>query len=110
VDCSQWTFEIMEYARAGLPANPKLQDHLRHCARCAQSWEDERGTGRTQRTHQQYGHGEPYWVKGAPNSTRSADQRGTIWIALTGARSVAFVPAPGVATSVNPSPVIANFR
>jgi hypothetical protein len=33
----------MEYARAGMPANPKLQDHLRHCARCAQRWEDERG-------------------------------------------------------------------
>jgi hypothetical protein len=33
----------MEYARAGLPANPSLQDHLRQCARCAQRWEDERG-------------------------------------------------------------------
>src|SRR5450755_1280759 len=43
VNCTQWTFEIMEYARAGMPANPKLQDHLRHCARCAQRWEDERG-------------------------------------------------------------------
>ena len=43
VTCTQWSFEILEYARAGLPANPSLQDHLRQCARCAKRWEDERG-------------------------------------------------------------------
>src|ERR1700686_2682296 len=43
VNCSHWTLEIMECARASAPAGAPLQEHLRQCPRCAQRWEDERG-------------------------------------------------------------------
>src|SRR5579862_7484477 len=43
VNCSHWTVEIVECARAGMPPGAPLQEHMGQCPRCARCWEDEHG-------------------------------------------------------------------